>query len=295
MDLLSGLMPGEEYDNPSHALHKSPQHLERLYIFALMWSVGALLELDDRAKMEAFLAQQGGLDLPPVAATETMFEYVVDEEGAWQHWSLHVQEYSYPTSAVPEYASILVPNVDNVRSTFLIHTVAKQNKTVLLIGEQGTAKTVTFKGHASRYDPKKHLFKAFNFSSASTPTLFQVGPWSHTLGHPPCDLVSGPHPFGRPTCDLVSVPQTAFPAYDIKGEGFYSVFYMQRWGRCSMGAGSQMTMTRHCSTPTPRCCHTHSLIHTHIYCPWASGSLSCWSSTGSSPSGSSVHGRACSG
>ena len=181
MDLLSGLMPGEEYDNPSHAPHKSPQHLERLYIFALMWSVGALLELDDRAKMEAFLAQQGGLDLPPVAATETMFEYVVDEEGAWQHWSSRVQEYSYPTSEVPEYASILVPNVDNVRSTFLIHTVAKQNKAVLLIGEQGTAKTVMFKGYASRYDPEKHLFKAFNFSSASTPTLFQVGPWSHTL------------------------------------------------------------------------------------------------------------------
>ena len=184
MDLLSWLMPGEEYDNPSHAPHKSPQHLERLYIFALMWSVGALLELDDRAKMEAFLAQQGGLDLPPVAATETMFECVVDEEGAWQHWSSRVQEYSCPTSAVPEYASILVPNVDNVRSTFLIHTVAKQNKAVLLIGEQGTAKTVTFKGHALRYDPEKHLFKAFNFSSASTPTLFQVGPWPHTLGRP---------------------------------------------------------------------------------------------------------------
>ena len=139
-----------------------------------MWSVGALLELDDRSKMEAFLQEQGGLDLPQIRPSETIFEYLVDEEGQWQHWSSRVQEYAYPPDEVPEYASILVPNVDNVRTTFLIDTIAKQEKAVLLIGEQGTAKTVMIKGYASRYNPEKHLFKAFNFSSASTPMLFQV-------------------------------------------------------------------------------------------------------------------------
>ena len=88
-----------------------------------------------------------------------------------------MQEYTYPKDSIPEYVSILVPNVDSVRSTFFINTIAKQRKAVLLIGEQGTAKTVMFKGYASQYDPEKHLFKSFNFS-ASTPTLFQVH-WQH--------------------------------------------------------------------------------------------------------------------
>lgn len=47
-----------------------------------MWSLGALLELDDRAKMEEFLAKhQSALDLPPIKEGETIFEYVVDDHG----------------------------------------------------------------------------------------------------------------------------------------------------------------------------------------------------------------------
>lgn len=48
--------------------------------------------------------------------------------GDWDHWDKKVQEYVYPTDSIPEYASILVPNVDNVRTQFLIDAIAKQHK-----------------------------------------------------------------------------------------------------------------------------------------------------------------------
>ncbi|CAF0945608.1 unnamed protein product [Adineta steineri] len=178
MPLLESMYARQSLDLLEGLIHKdkapSPDVLGRLYVFALMWSVGALLELFDRKKLEEHLVEKKNLDLPPIKGEETIFEYVVNPEtGQWQHWSNRVPEYIYPKDSIPEYSSILVPNVDNVRTDFLIDTIAKQEKSVLLIGEQGTAKTVMVKGFCSKYDPEVQSFKSVNFSSATTATMVQ--------------------------------------------------------------------------------------------------------------------------
>lgn len=116
-------------------------HLERLFIFAVIWSIGGLLEMDDRVKLHKELANRK-LSLPkiPKESTDTVFDYVVDLTGEWQHWKIRVPEYTYPVTTTPKFNSILVPTVDNVRSEYLIDLIAKQRKSVLLVGENGTAK-----------------------------------------------------------------------------------------------------------------------------------------------------------
>jgi len=81
-DLLEGLIPKDEKD----ATPLKREHYERLFIFTLMWSVGAFLELDDRAKMEEWLrdnAEIVTLDLPeiPSGSDATMFDFLVDPTG----------------------------------------------------------------------------------------------------------------------------------------------------------------------------------------------------------------------
>ncbi|KAI3374766.1 hypothetical protein L3Q82_021323, partial [Scortum barcoo] len=169
VNLLEGLIPTKETGGLT-----GDKHLERLFVFSLMWSLGALLELEDRDKLETFIrGHESNIDVPQTQKGETMFEYMVNPNGEWCHWNNHVGEYIYPTDHVPDYASILVPNVDNTRTSFLLETIAKQRKAVLLIGEQGTAKTVMIKSHTKRYDPETDLSKSLNFSSATEPMMFQ--------------------------------------------------------------------------------------------------------------------------
>ena len=118
----------------------TPVHIERFYVFALLWSIGAFLEGNDRAKLEAFIRNHETikLDLPSIqsGSHDTVFDYLVGENGEWVQWHTKVEEFTYPDDSIPEYSSILVPNVDNVRTEFLIELIAKQEKGVLLIGEQ---------------------------------------------------------------------------------------------------------------------------------------------------------------
>ncbi|XP_060805314.1 dynein axonemal heavy chain 8 [Amyelois transitella] len=172
VDVLTGLL---QIEIPGGKMH-TDRHLERLFIFSMMWSLGAVLELDARTRMAEYMTKLPvKMDWPGAKSKEWVmpFEYMVNETGVWQHWSESVEDFIYPEDSVPEYASILVPNVDNVCISFLIDTIAKQNKAVLLIGEQGTAKTVMLKSYMMKYDNEVKLYKMINFSSATTPNMFQ--------------------------------------------------------------------------------------------------------------------------
>uniref|UniRef100_A0A2C9JCN9 AAA+ ATPase domain-containing protein n=1 Tax=Biomphalaria glabrata TaxID=6526 RepID=A0A2C9JCN9_BIOGL len=173
--LLTGLIPMKDDKEGTGQL--SREVYERLYIFCLMWSIGAFLELDGRARMEEFLRKHETikLDLPqiPDGLDATMFDFMVDTDGKWIYWGEKVTNYVYPTDHEPEYTSILVPNVDNVRTEYLVNLIAKQNKAVLLIGEQGTAKTVMINNYMRQYNPEYHIGQSVSFSSATTPMMFQ--------------------------------------------------------------------------------------------------------------------------
>lgn len=77
MNLLEGLIPTKEAGGLV-----GNKHLERLFVFCLMWSLGALLELEDRDKLEAYIrAHDSNIDVPQTQPGETMFEYMVSSNG----------------------------------------------------------------------------------------------------------------------------------------------------------------------------------------------------------------------
>lgn len=74
----------EDVDRDDPLRHLSAEHLSRLYVFALAWSMGALLELNDRKKYDQFLRDSfTQLDLPTSRyhPEATVFDFVVSPAG----------------------------------------------------------------------------------------------------------------------------------------------------------------------------------------------------------------------
>ncbi|CAF1397791.1 unnamed protein product [Rotaria sordida] len=166
IDLLDGLLNKE--------IEYTKSFLERLTIFALIWSMGSLLELNDRIKIEQYFIHQNDIDIPKnISQGDSIFDYLVNDNGQWEHWSTRVEPWEYPKDEKIDFASILVPNIDNVRITYLINILSKQEKPVLLIGEPGTAKTVIITSYLKHYDSEQHLTRIINFSSITTSSFIQ--------------------------------------------------------------------------------------------------------------------------
>jgi len=94
--------------------------------------------------------------------------------GEWEHWNVAMSSATSAESSSSDYSQVLVPILESVRITYLINIIATQDHPVLLIGEQGSGKTVMMKSYMRSAKPELYLNRSFNFSSATSPFQFQV-------------------------------------------------------------------------------------------------------------------------
>ena len=74
---------------------------EQIYIFCLLWSMGAFLENNDRMKFESYLNKHTKLKMPKIPDGDSVFNYNVDvHTGEWSHWNNLIQVSIFLTSHV---------------------------------------------------------------------------------------------------------------------------------------------------------------------------------------------------
>ena len=159
--------------------------LEATFIFCLVWSVGAAViqkqGFDDRDLMDKFIKRTSGyncFDGEGLSATQlpkaSLYEYCFDiDRKKWFTWKSMVK----PLEIEPEakFATILVPTVDTVRSSWLLDCFCGAGKPVLFVGDSGTAKTVTIAKYLADLDIQKNVLLGMNFSSRTTSMDVQRG------------------------------------------------------------------------------------------------------------------------
>jgi dynein heavy chain, axonemal len=169
--LMDGCLGSDEASG-QHAADK----VKRIFIYCLTWSLGGLLDPKDRPAFDADVRKLGSALLPVNKDDDdTLFEFTVNEDGQWQHWSTLVPAWQYPRqSQRPKFAQLTIPTLDSVRFDALLHKVASVNKSSLLVGGPGTAKTTVINMFMSKFPVEEVASKVITFSSLTTPGIFQM-------------------------------------------------------------------------------------------------------------------------
>jgi dynein heavy chain len=144
----------EEEEEQVEEVDPSKNAYEQTFIFSLAWALGGYLENPERFKLESYMRERSQLKLPQLPKGDSIYNYVVNpNSGKWTHWNDQNIDYVPPDVSPQTYSSLLIPNVSSIRTDYLIKCIAGLGKNVLLIGEQGSAKTTLINSFLKKYNP----------------------------------------------------------------------------------------------------------------------------------------------
>jgi dynein heavy chain len=131
--------------NPEVLQKKRPEDAEllvKLYlIFSVIWSLGANLNDNSRAKFDRQMRFNIDLIYREFPQDGLVYDYCIDDDiNEFVPWTTRVPKYIYD-SKLP-FFNILVPTVDTVKYKFLLGALCKTNCHVLFSGNTGVGKSV---------------------------------------------------------------------------------------------------------------------------------------------------------
>ena len=117
--------------------------IEPLFIFALIWSVGATTNEQGRLRFDAYLRQElfcnkFQFSFPKIGM---VYDYLfLIESKKWVKWMDVIDKYEIDSKLA--FSEIIVPTNDSVRNTYLLDLLMTNDKHTLMVGGTGTGKTI---------------------------------------------------------------------------------------------------------------------------------------------------------
>ncbi|ETN24636.1 hypothetical protein PPTG_00868 [Phytophthora nicotianae INRA-310] len=137
--------------------------VEGIFLFSVVWSLGAALLGSSRARFNEFIRKIADCPLP---ATSLYYNFFDLETRKWQPWESRVVSYTEP--APFNFSRVFVPTTDSVLYSFILASCMRTEKPILFVGESGTAKTVTIQSYLAGLDQQTCSTLSINFSSRTS-------------------------------------------------------------------------------------------------------------------------------
>jgi dynein heavy chain len=126
--------------------------IDALFLFALIWSVGATVNDDGRKVFDAFLRTELFANkFPwPLPKSGMVYDYLfVMDAKKWIPWMDISEPFQLDGKQLANFSEIVVPTTDSVRNTYLLDILLTRDKHVLMVGNTGTGKTINIAQYLS--------------------------------------------------------------------------------------------------------------------------------------------------
>ncbi|KAM4771050.1 dynein axonemal heavy chain 5-like [Rhinophrynus dorsalis] len=143
-------------------------HIERLFIFCLIWSVGALIDNSQRKKFSDLLKVYTSV-LPDDEQEISVFDYYLDESGEWDTWQSRLPEMTY-VGSTDIMGEVFIETQDTMIVRTFLEYARMGSQNVLLTGPPGCGKTALMNDFISTQGMKyraRILLKRMVFSGSS--------------------------------------------------------------------------------------------------------------------------------
>ena len=155
--------------------------LECYFLTSLFWSLGGSLIEESRVKFDAYAKRLASMSTIPddsmlagpdgcggtLPLSKTMYDYHYEPvEKKWRLW--HDLLPTYEHNPEVKFHDILVPTADTERSIWMVSSMLRIKKPMVLVGETGTSKTASILCFMKTLDPEATLLLNMNFSSRTT-------------------------------------------------------------------------------------------------------------------------------
>ena len=139
---------------------QDPDHLEFMFIFCLVWSLGSCSKPESREKFQEFVRKLSGRSLPT-----RLYDNFYDFNGSknWILWDKLVTDYIPPIDG--KFSKILVPTVDTRRFSWLLGQMVANRWPAMFVGDSGTAKSVIIQSYLNSLPADNYIKLNINFSS----------------------------------------------------------------------------------------------------------------------------------
>jgi dynein heavy chain len=139
--------------------------IEPFFIFSLIWSIGVTSDSDARKKFDHWLRQKMSNRPPAISLPDEglVHDYVFDQEKkAWVNWMALAPEFQVTAKSSQD---VIVPTMDTIRNTYILHQLLHNGFHVLCTGPTGTGKSVTIQDKIMRGMDAAYTPITFNFSA----------------------------------------------------------------------------------------------------------------------------------